>query len=613
MSEIDNVRLAAADYFSHLSENNYVRILDTPRVWGLPFNRGIMPQARQRQAEFERALVEIVQKARFRCDIASLNSPDPDWGRIILGAMDTALTAQERGMPAIQFRFLFGQTPTSPVSEPANFTDFKGALIRLMRIRGPRWNVAPEIWLGRFYRLRKGVLSSLKSKLFSETIVGDAGTRMTWNHCKIVAVDGNEALVGGHNLNMDLFRSYPPVHDVSVVVHGEAAFGAQMFLNRMWECGTDLLTKEILDTEQGKFANRDQDAGAPPDPICDDDRAVGYMLEVRRSLLDMHRKGVQAAADETSPIEEPGDEVPRGMYEQDLKTLEDLELAVFPERIVYPTYDRFDEYRLATRVLAIGKYWTGPSLKTDYQKASEIMKEHLIKNARKRIRMSQMDLISAWKKNWSDHVVCHWIIEALIKNEELIVEVVVSPLDAGAGAEGDQYSFGSGAIRTFELISYYMTHSVKTDKLLRASETRARALKRLFIAPLFFTSVDGQPIEGDTYKWPDLDKEGYTATLKQPLLRDQPPNKGVIGSAADSVLNASGLREETVVKSAPGNHAKIMIVDDELYVVGSDNLYPGFLSEFNYVIEGKDAMQAMLESYWLPLWSFSGPHAHTGS
>ena len=56
--------------------------------------------------------------------------------------------------------------------------------------------------------------------------------------------DGAEALVGGHNLNMDLFRSYPPVHDVSVVAHGDAAYGAQQFLNQMWNCGPDLLAKD---------------------------------------------------------------------------------------------------------------------------------------------------------------------------------------------------------------------------------------------------------------------------------------------------------------------------------------------------------------------------------
>jgi len=55
-----------------------------------------------------------------------------------------------------------------------------------------------------------------------------------------------------------------------------------------------------------------------------------------------------------------------------------------------------------------------------------------------------------------------------------------------------------------------------------------------------------------------------------------------------------------------------MIIDDELYVVGSDNLYPGSLSEFNYLVEGQEAVKELLESYWSPLWKYCGPHGHGG-
>lgn len=85
MSKIDDVqaRLQEKHYFSHLSGKNHVRILDTPHAWGQPFGPGIMPAALARQAEFERAVVEIVHQSRYRCDLASLNSPDPDWTRAI--------------------------------------------------------------------------------------------------------------------------------------------------------------------------------------------------------------------------------------------------------------------------------------------------------------------------------------------------------------------------------------------------------------------------------------------------------------------------------------------------------------------------------------------------
>ncbi|MEF3007230.1 hypothetical protein V3474_29250, partial [Pseudomonas aeruginosa] len=92
-------------------------------------------------------------------------------------------------------------------------------------------------------------ISVIQAAVFGGSAIGSEDTKTTWNHTKIVTVDGVEALVGGHNLNMDLFRSYPPVHDVSVVVHGDAAYGAQRFLDNMWLSEKNLLTKESFNLD----------------------------------------------------------------------------------------------------------------------------------------------------------------------------------------------------------------------------------------------------------------------------------------------------------------------------------------------------------------------------
>lgn len=607
MGKIDEVqaKVLEAGYFSHLSNrSNYMRILDTPHAWGAPFGQdGVMPAALARQAAFERVVLEILHKTRHRCDVASLNSPDPDWARVILRAMDQALSAPVRdgelGRP-IQFRFLFGQTPLYPTSPPPNYVDFRAALLRLVRTRNPAWQRLPDIWLGRFFRLQDGVLSSLKTKVFSSDAVDDDGAKMTWNHTKIIAADGAEALVGGHNLNMDLFRSYPPVHDVSVVVHGEAAYGAQQFLNQMWECGADLLAKENLDVSQLSWREVNGKGSAPADPLLE---ALPDLHSRWETLERLHQ-----AAERSAPTEPASDNRAALAGSPEQRVLLEVELPVFAESTGDGEYAALHEYTRATRVLSVGKYWTGPNKATDYQQASELMKETLIKSAQRTLCLSQMDLVSAWKKNWSDHVVCQWLIEALLANPELTVNVVVSPLDGGAGAEGDQYSFGSGAQRTFELIEYYMTHDVQTDAELPDQFKRQQALKRLAIAPLHYTDTPAASTrEGQTYFWPDLPGEGLTATLKQPPLSIRPPRAGVIGSAMQAVVNASGNWYDKVF-SAPGNHAKIMIVDDEVYVVGSDNLYPGYLSEFNFLVEGRLAVDEMVNRYWEPLWRHSRPH-----
>lgn len=57
----------------------------------------------------------------------------------------------------------------------------------------------------------------------------------SWNHAKIVAIDGKEALVGGHNLWSKHYLDIDPVHDTSMHVRGTAAADAQRFANQMWD------------------------------------------------------------------------------------------------------------------------------------------------------------------------------------------------------------------------------------------------------------------------------------------------------------------------------------------------------------------------------------------
>jgi hypothetical protein len=605
MSEIDNVEAQIRNYYHQRSGRNYLRLMDTPRVWGLPFGQAIMPQAWSRQGDFETALEEVVQNARYRCDISSLNTPDPAWAGIVLGAMDTALSTRMGRTAPTQFRFLFGQTPLYPITETPYYTLFKQALIRLVRDRGHAWERMPDIWLGRFYSLREGFLDALQLKVFgNDSMFAGDGSKMTWNHSKIVVCDSITALAGGHNLNMDLFRSYPPVHDVSAVVHGPGAAGTQGLLDQLWAAGGDLLSQEQLDTAKLTWNSRDPAKSRPTNPLAAKDVAA-WVTAQQAALVRWHESNPTPP-----PTPPPPPPPPNDFHTRDLQQLPELVQDCFPLRVVHPPYAGLTEYKAATGMLALGKYWRTTS---DYQDASEIMKKELILGAKRSIKMSQMDLVSAWKKNWSDHHVCQWVLQALLANKDLTVQVVVSPLDAGAGAEGDQYSFGSGAVRTFDLMKYYMTHDVATDRLLPdPGGLRAKALQRLFVAPFYYTDqvLAANTIEGDTYKWPNLPKEGYTATLKQPPLSEEPPSHGVIGSAAMSVLNASGYIYNKV-PSAPGNHAKVMIIDDEAYVVGSDNLYPGSLAEFDYLVEGADAVAELLKVYWEPLWKYAGPHART--
>jgi phosphatidylserine/phosphatidylglycerophosphate/cardiolipin synthase-like enzyme len=56
----------------------------------------------------------------------------------------------------------------------------------------------------------------------------------SWDHAKIIAVDGNRAIVGGHNMWTLHYLEAAPVHDLSMEISGSAAFHASRFADALW-------------------------------------------------------------------------------------------------------------------------------------------------------------------------------------------------------------------------------------------------------------------------------------------------------------------------------------------------------------------------------------------
>ncbi len=57
---------------------------------------------------------------------------------------------------------------------------------------------------------------------------------LSWNHAKIVAVDGREAIVGGQNMWTPDYLAKDPAHDLSMRVEGPAARDAHRFADALW-------------------------------------------------------------------------------------------------------------------------------------------------------------------------------------------------------------------------------------------------------------------------------------------------------------------------------------------------------------------------------------------
>ncbi|CAK0863257.1 unnamed protein product [Prorocentrum cordatum] len=142
-------------------------------------------------------------KTKRWCDVASLSPPDGKF----MERMKTAIqsintTAVEQRGPPIIIRIMFGNIIGMPVN--------CHALIRelVSGIRKDTCNI--QLWVGAW---RRGV---------------------SWNHAKIIAVDGVHLFQGGHNLWDAHYLQKNPVHDLSMQAAGRCARDGHIYLDKQW-------------------------------------------------------------------------------------------------------------------------------------------------------------------------------------------------------------------------------------------------------------------------------------------------------------------------------------------------------------------------------------------
>lgn len=144
-------------------------------------------------------LYDAITRAEARLDLTSLSPPD---GRFE-AAIRNALTYLSRtGRPVIA-RLLFGNIIGSTI-------DTDAVLASLTR----------DVDAGSAITISIGAYR--------------VGTS-SWNHSKIVAVDGELLIEGGTNLYAQHYLASSPVHDLTIRMRGPAAGLAQRFANPLWD------------------------------------------------------------------------------------------------------------------------------------------------------------------------------------------------------------------------------------------------------------------------------------------------------------------------------------------------------------------------------------------
>eukprot|EP00934_Nitzschia_sp_Nitz4_P006283 Nitzschia sp. Nitz4//scaffold94_size78252//74771//76641//NITZ4_005478-RA/size78252-augustus-gene-0.68-mRNA-1//1//CDS//3329560410//6273//frame0 len=152
---------------------------------------------------FPEAIGEILARTEDWCDVMSLAPPDG----LFLKAFQQALAkicARPSGLGGrIVIRMMFGNI----VGAPVNCTTVIRALTKDLP---PDAASKIKLWVGSW---RKGV---------------------SWNHAKIIAVDGRYLWTGGHNFWDKHYLQVCPVNDLSLELEGGPAKDAHRYANAQW-------------------------------------------------------------------------------------------------------------------------------------------------------------------------------------------------------------------------------------------------------------------------------------------------------------------------------------------------------------------------------------------
>jgi phosphatidylserine/phosphatidylglycerophosphate/cardiolipin synthase-like enzyme len=422
-------------------------IEQTPNIWGKQPS-DLVPWAHSKEMAVHMA--DMIAKAETVVDITTLAPPPDGWwaGEIIRGLRAVART----GKPVI-VRILIGVYPTGP--------DVKAD--QYLRTLGVQLEDIPGNHLIIYAVAQRTALHS-------------------WNHSKIVAVDGKYVMTGGHNLWPHDYLGPYPAHDLSMRAEGPAAYAAFTFANTLWD-----------------WVRHCNGGATCPYQGQSYRWTVGHVIKEAPPGIEL----AQPAAVGNVPMIAAG--------------------------------------RAGKNLFSCNKDWN----------PSDTAMLAVFDHAQKSIKLSQQDVVLSkcghdFRKMWEDG----WrsIAAAMVRGVD--VQIVLSNYHAQTGASGEIYSTCVKPDETWRLIRSYVE---------AATGKKGDAVRELMKKRLHLTSLRFGPDSNGTWSngWPFA------------------------------------------------NHAKMFIVDDSVFYIGSSNMYSSELQEFGYFAQNPEAVNTLLAEYWNPMWKYS--------
>jgi hypothetical protein len=151
---------------------------------------------------FPQVVCEMISRTEEWCDVMSLAPPDGLFLKYFQKAL-TNICERESSLGRVTIRMMFGNIVGVPVNCDKIIKQLTGHLPKDA-------DQKIKIWVGSW---RKDV---------------------SWNHAKIIAVDGKYLWTGGHNFWDEHYLKRNPVLDISLEMEGGVARDAHYFANAQW-------------------------------------------------------------------------------------------------------------------------------------------------------------------------------------------------------------------------------------------------------------------------------------------------------------------------------------------------------------------------------------------
>lgn len=424
--------------------------------------------------------------------------------------------------------------------------------------------------------------------IYASTPLRRLGT-LSWNHAKMIGVDGKRAIVTGFNLKESHYLNERPVHDLGIAVEGSAALGVHAFANELWRaCGDWVYTWNSTAktfTTTGCPAAFDL---APKDPIPDG---------VQPYVVGVPRKG--SVDDGSAEKAQPSDQMMLTMLKVAAETRTGLPIKISQQRMTNGSG------RLA--------YWQNAKVMDELRQQMAValiagVPIHVVVSGTAVDKPPTANGYESEDPNAFILRVRAYLKARLLKKSNDELSALLDAMRTETGAEdarkrqepralgdGDRKLLGERGLGAY--IAEY--------------ETRQQELAKLTKALLEYHQRDR---ELDTR---EDDERAGIQMLQSQKLRSEIEDivtgaSGAIVPTQEYIAACKLLTVKTVdfVKRPssayrPANHAKLLMVDDQAFYIGSHNMYESDLDEFGYFVDNKAAAKTLDADYWANLWTNS--------